>query len=65
MRDVVGNGSYIDGAQRIGGCWRIYMLDPIARAQVLVTGINLKDTQVTVYDKNPFRNPNFFSGGGW
>ena len=62
VRDVVGNGSYIDGAQRIGGCWRIYMLDPIARAQVLVTGISLKDTQVTVYDKNPFRNSNFLSG---
>ena len=30
------------------------MLHPVARAQVLATGISVKDTQVTVYDKNHF-----------
>ena len=57
VRDVVGRESYIDGAQRIGGLWRVYMKDPIARAQVLVTGISLRDMQVNMYDKNPYLHP--------
>ena len=57
VRDVVGRESYIDGAQRIGGLWRVYMKDPIARAQVLVTGISLRDMQVNMDDKNPYLHP--------
>lgn len=62
VKDVVGSESYIDGAQRIGGAWRIYMLDSEARAQVLVTGISLRDTQVTIYDRNPFLHPHLRLG---
>ena len=62
VRDVVGSESYIDGAQRIGGVWRIYMLDAVARAQVLATGISLRDTQVTIYDRNPFLTPHLRLG---
>ena len=57
IRDVVGRESYIDGAQRTGGLWRVYLKDPIARAQILVTGNSLRDTQVTLYDKNPYLHP--------
>ena len=62
VRDVVGSESYIDGAQRIGGAWRIYMLDSVARSQVLVTGISLRDTQVTIYDRNPYLNQHLRPG---
>ena len=62
VQDIVVKGSYIDGAQRLGGVWRIYMLDPIARAQVLATGISLRDMQVTLYDKNPLKNPYLMPG---
>ena len=62
VQDVVGRASYIDGAQRLGGVWRIYMLDPVARAQVLATGISLRDLQVTLYDKNPLKNPYLLPG---
>ena len=62
VRDVVGSESYIDGAQKIGGVWRIYMLDAVARAQVLATGISLRDTQVTIYDRNPFLTPHLRLG---
>ena len=33
------------------------MKDPIARAQVLVTDISLRDMQVNMYDKNPYLHP--------
>ena len=33
------------------------MKDPIARAQVLVTGISLRDMQVSMYDKNLYLHP--------
>ena len=54
---VVGNAKLINGAQRIGGLWRIYFNYTTARAQVLCTGIDLRDTQVTLKDKNPFLYP--------
>ena len=57
VRDVVERESYIDWAQKIGGLWRVYVKDPIARAQVLVTGISLRDIQINMYDKNPYLHP--------
>ena len=54
---VVGNAKLINGAQRIGGLWRIYFNDATARAQVLCIGTDLRDTQVTLKDKNPFLYP--------
>ena len=48
---VVGNEKLINGAQRIGGLWRVYFNDELARAQVLCTGISLRDTQATLKDK--------------
>ena len=48
---VVGRESYTDGTRRTGGMWRVCLKDPVASAQVLVTGINLRDTQVALYDK--------------
>lgn len=57
VRDVVGRESFVEGAQRIGGLWRVYMADVTARAQVLATGINLRDTIVTLHDKKPYLHP--------
>ena len=57
VNEVVCNADLINGAQRIGGLWRIYFNDDTARAQVLCTGISLRDTQITLKDKNPFLYP--------
>ena len=51
---VVGNVKLINGDQRIGGLWRIYFNGETATAQVLCTGISLRDTYITLTDKNPF-----------
>ena len=57
MTAVVSNEKLINGAQLIGGLWRIYFNDELAREQVLCTGISLRDTQVTLKEKNPFLYP--------
>ena len=38
------------------------MLDSVARSQVLVTCISLRDTQVTIYDRNPYLNQHLRPG---
>ena len=55
--EVVGNAKIVDAAQRIGGLWRVYLTDRLARAQLLYTGINLRGVQITFNDKNPFLHP--------
>ena len=44
----------MDGAQRKGGLWRLYLESKEARANLLVNKFALKGVQVPVYDKNPF-----------
>lgn len=56
---VVSNESAVEGAQRIGGLWRLYLTDPEVRAQVLCTGINIRGIQITLKDKNPFLRPGY------
>ena len=44
----------IEGAQRIGGLWRIYPRNATARQKLLVQGFSLRGVRVEVKDKNPF-----------
>lgn len=46
--------SVIDGAQKIGNLWRIYLLDSEARVTLLSNGITLRGQQVTLRNRNPF-----------
>ena len=57
VKAVVGNAKLINGAQLIGGLWRIYFNDATARARVFCTGIDLRDTQITLKDKTSFLYP--------
>ena len=59
VAEVVDNVTLIDGAQRIGGLWRIYFLDSEARAQVLVTGISLRGIQINLKERNTFLIPKY------
>ena len=52
--NVVADESVAEGAQRIGGLWRIYLTDEEARVNLLCTGISLRGQQITLRDKNPF-----------
>ena len=58
VSEIVSGGSKaIDGAQRIGGVWRIYLkssADPADRILLLSSGINLRGVRVTLKDRNPF-----------
>ena len=51
---VVSDESTVEGAQRIGGLWRIYLTDQNTRVQALCTGINIRDIQINLKDKNPY-----------
>ena len=44
----------VEGAQRIGGLWRLYARDNDARIKLLVSGIILNGHYVQPRDKNPF-----------
>ena len=58
VHEVVGSDmERIDGAQRIGGLWRVYIKDKEARVLVPCTGINVRGVQITLKDRNPFLLP--------
>lgn len=44
----------IEGAQRIGGLWRIYPQTREARAVLLVSGLKIQGVSVPVHNKNPY-----------
>lgn len=44
----------VEGAQRIGGLWRLYAKDNEARIKLLVSGIILRGHYVQPREKNPF-----------
>lgn len=54
--EVVSDENCVEGAQRIGGLWRVYITNLEARIQLLSTGINIRGCQITLKDKNPFIN---------
>lgn len=56
---VVSDDSVVEGAQRIGALWRIYLTDEEARLNLLCTGINIRGQQITLKDKNPFIHAGF------
>ena len=54
--EFVENDIYIEGVYRIGGLWRIHLTGQNARISYLSIGINLRDIQITLKDRNPFLN---------
>ena len=40
--DVISNENSVEGAQQIGGLWRVYVTDEETRVNLLSTGINLR-----------------------
>lgn len=54
--EVVSDDNYVEGAQRIGGLWRVYLTNLEARVQLLSTGISIRGCQIMLKDKNPFIN---------
>ena len=42
------------GIQRIGGLWRLYIADQVTRIQLITEGLNIRDSNIAVYDTNPF-----------
>ena len=46
--------SEIKGIQRIGGIWRLYIADKNVRIKLITNGLNIRSTNVCVYDSNPF-----------
>jgi len=48
-----GSGSVL-GAQEIHGLWRIYPATKAARTQLLIEGVTLRQTSLSLFDNNPF-----------
>ena len=57
--NVVSDETVVEGAQRIGGLWRIYVTDEVARVNLLCTGISIRGHQITLKDRNPFLSTGF------
>ena len=57
--NVVSDETVVEGAQRIGGLWRIYVTDEVARVNLLCTGISIRGHQITLKDRNPFLSAGF------
>ena len=48
------DGSLIEGAQKVGGLWKLYVSTPEARATLLSRNISIRSRNVCLYDQNPF-----------
>ena len=46
--------SLIEGAQKVGGLWKLYVSTPKARATLLSRNLSIQNRTVCMYDKNPF-----------
>ena len=53
IETVAGHGT-MDGAQLIGGLWRLYPTSLQARRKILVDGFSLRGVVVSPLDKNPY-----------
>ena len=50
---------HIEGVQKIGGLWRLYIPDHEARCQLLAEELNLSGKTINITKYNPFsRDPN-------
>ncbi|CAH1248930.1 Hypp8481 [Branchiostoma lanceolatum] len=49
------DGSKIRGIQQVRGMWRIYLSETADRANLLITGFNLRNKHVDMRDVHPFR----------
>ena len=52
-RSIGERGRAIDGAQKIGGLWRIYPLSNPGRRQRLLNGVTIRGQSVAVHGNNP------------
>ena len=46
---------HIEGIQKIGGLWRLYIPDHEARCRILAEGLNLRGKTINITQYNPFR----------
>lgn len=44
----------IKGIQKIGGLWRLYVENQDKRIKIITNGLNVRNVNIAVYDKNPF-----------
>ena len=54
VAERVAGYSTMEGAQRIGGLWRLYPNSIEARNKLLIEGLTIRDTFISPKDKNPF-----------
>ena len=54
IHSVVADETHGEGAQRIGGLWRIYLTNSKTRTQLLCTCFNLGGSEINLKDNNPF-----------
>ena len=44
----------VQGIQKIGGLWRLYISDRTSRLNLIISGLNIRNSCVNVFDLNPF-----------
>ena len=54
--------SLIEGAQKVGGLWKIYLCDPKARAVLLSNGLSIRHRSINLYDENPYSMKRRYEG---
>ena len=43
----------VQGIQKIGGLWRLYISDRTSRLNLITSGLNIRNSCVNVFDLNP------------
>ena len=59
----LGSTKGLTGLQRIGGLWRIYLDDRIARVALISAGLSVRGARAPVYDTNPYLRNNDGTAG--
>ena len=54
--------SLIEGPQKVGGLWKIYLCDPEARAVLLSNGLSIRHRSINLYDENPYSMKRRYEG---
>ena len=54
--------SLIEGAQKVGGLWKIYLCDPEARAVLLSNGLSIRHRSINLYDENLYSMKRRYEG---
>lgn len=54
----LGSAKNLKGIQKIGGLWRIYLDDRVARIALITSGLGVRGALAPVYDTNPYLKNN-------